>query len=183
MAPWASRSRSAGTVILGLLLALSASAAELGDRVGIIHGGEAGDVRLTIARESLAPGSSIVIVTMPDGAVLCCAVVGVAHVPPVDAFDPIYLDDEGKTTYVLDTTGLGTEAVTGFGVIATAIADGGRPDIDGDGRPETFRSCASGEGLHMTVWSGEPLASARLWHAYVYLGYDTEPDCTPQDYE
>jgi hypothetical protein len=44
------------------------------------------------------------------------------------------------------------------------------------------RSCASSEGLHLTVWSGTPLRSERLWHRYWYLGYDVEPDCQPADY-
>jgi hypothetical protein len=44
------------------------------------------------------------------------------------------------------------------------------------------RRCASSEGLHLTVWSGTPLKSVRLWHAYWYLGFDVEPDCRPADY-
>jgi len=39
------------------------------------------------------------------------------------------------------------------------------------------RSCTSHEGLHLTVWSGTPLESRRLWHEYYYLGYDVEPSC------
>lgn len=45
------------------------------------------------------------------------------------------------------------------------------------------RICSSSEGLHVTVWSGTPLRSARLWHQYWYLGYDVESDCQPADYE
>ena len=45
-----------------------------------------------------------------------------------------------------------------------------------------FRTCASEEGVHATAWSGVPLSSPRRWHAYYYLGYDVEPDCTPADY-
>jgi hypothetical protein len=45
-----------------------------------------------------------------------------------------------------------------------------------------FRTCASEEGIHTTAWSGVPLSSPRRWHAYYYLGYDVEPDCTPADY-
>ena len=46
-----------------------------------------------------------------------------------------------------------------------------------------FRTCASGEGIHATAWSGTPLLSPRRWHVYYYLGYDIEPDCTPADYK
>jgi hypothetical protein len=31
--------------------------------------------------------------------------------------------------------------------------------------------------LHFTAWEGTPLKGTRVWHAYFYLGYDTEPDC------
>jgi hypothetical protein len=48
--------------------------------------------------------------------------------------------------------------------------------------PWRFRSCASQEGIHATAWSGIPLSTPRRWHAYHYLGYDVEPDCTPADY-
>jgi len=44
------------------------------------------------------------------------------------------------------------------------------------------RACASSEGLHLTLWDGEPLKGRRLWHAYYYLGYDVEPTCQPADY-
>ena len=43
------------------------------------------------------------------------------------------------------------------------------------------RSCTSNEGLHVTVWAGAPLRSRRLWHQYVYLGYDVEPSCEERD--
>ena len=45
-----------------------------------------------------------------------------------------------------------------------------------------FRTCASAEGVHATAWSGVPLVAPRRWHAYYYLGYDVEQDCTPADY-
>lgn len=45
------------------------------------------------------------------------------------------------------------------------------------------RGCASSEGLHLTLWSGEPLKGTRLWHTYYYLGYDVEPTCRPGDYQ
>jgi hypothetical protein len=43
---------------------------------------------------------------------------------------------------------------------------------------ETFRQCASAEGLHLTVWSGEPLKGPVDWQRYVYLGMDLEVTCT-----
>ncbi|MBE9015678.1 hypothetical protein IQ272_05875 [Chroococcidiopsidales cyanobacterium LEGE 13417] len=51
-------------------------------------------------------------------------------------------------------------------------------DLDGDGIEESFRSCVSFEGLHLTVWSGQALTGIRKWHSYYYLGYDVKPTCT-----
>jgi hypothetical protein len=55
-------------------------------------------------------------------------------------------------------------------------------DLDGDGVDEHFRTCASAEGLHYTIWSGEPLNGRLRWHRYHYLGYDVDPTCTPKDF-
>jgi hypothetical protein len=54
-------------------------------------------------------------------------------------------------------------------------------DMDGDGRTEFFRACTSAEGLHMTIWKGNPLEGQRKWHYYYYLGYDVTPNCTDSD--
>jgi hypothetical protein len=75
-----------------------------------------------------------------------------------------------------------------------AIAVDGRFEVDRQGSvvllranetaiPIGVRSCTSSEGLHLTLWSGEPLKSTRLWHMYYYLGYDVEPTCQPADYQ
>ena len=62
------------------------------------------------------------------------------------------------------------------GDTVTLLVEAGKP-------PWRFRTCASEEGIHATAWSGTPLAASRRWHAYYYLGYDVEPNCTPRDYE
>jgi hypothetical protein len=51
-------------------------------------------------------------------------------------------------------------------------------DIDGDGRPDTFRFCTSSEGVHLTLWDGTPASGRREWHRYVYVGYDLDPTCS-----
>lgn len=56
-------------------------------------------------------------------------------------------------------------------------------DINSDGKVEYFRHCASYEGTHLTIWTGKPLEGKRIWHTYVYLGYDTEANCKKADYE
>lgn len=74
-------------------------------------------------------------------------------------------------------------AIAGYGGSFNVAGGRVRADLNNDGRLESFRVCASNEGLHLTVWEGESLKSKRLWHKYYYLGYDIEPDCTKKDYE
>ncbi len=56
-------------------------------------------------------------------------------------------------------------------------------DLDQNHKTETFRACSASDGIHLTVWSGDPLSSALLWHGYYYepsnpgLG----PSCTVRE--
>ena len=60
--------------------------------------------------------------------------------------------------------------------------DGLWVDFNKDGVRDTFRTCTSTEGIHLTVWNGEPLVDQRMWHRYLFLGYDVNPSCTQADY-
>lgn len=51
-------------------------------------------------------------------------------------------------------------------------------DLDGDGINEFFRSCASLEGIHLTIWSSQAITGILRWHQYYYVGYDLEPTCS-----
>ena len=91
------------------------------------------------------------------------------------------IDIELKDRTVLDGRAAAVETIA-VGVIASGegvhLLGRDSVDLDGDGSPERFASCTSTEGVHLTVWSGPVGESARLWHTYVYLGFDTEPTCT-----
>jgi hypothetical protein len=83
--------------------------------------------------------------------------------------------------HLLSLNAPGFEAgMLGIAVLADSAAalDGARTDLDQDGVAEHYRSCASTEGVHLTVWAGEPHTGRRIWHAYYYLGYDVEPNCS-----
>lgn len=45
----------------------------------------------------------------------------------------------------------------------------------------SFSSCTSTEGIHVSLWSGSDLDRVRIWSAYVYLGYNTEPTCSDSE--
>lgn len=90
--------------------------------------------------------------------------------------------------YVVDAP---ADTIGWRGVPIVVVGKLPRPEMRGDTvmleveqgkEPWRFRTCASEEGIHATAWSGVPLGSPRRWHAYYYLGYDVEPDCTPADY-
>ena len=69
-------------------------------------------------------------------------------------------------------------AIVGFRGKIQRAGDSLWADLYGDGQRAFFRSCASFEGIHFTVWTGRPLSGTLLWHQYFYLGYDVEPTCT-----
>ena len=54
-------------------------------------------------------------------------------------------------------------------------------NLDGEGQAEYFRSCTSNEGIHFTVWTGQPITGILRWHHYRYLGYDVTPDCKTEE--
>lgn len=76
-------------------------------------------------------------------------------------------------------------AFDGFGIIGNAamkvVGGVARVDLNDDGSLEYFRSCTSAEGIWLTIWTGKPLIGKRIWSAYYYLGYDTEPTCKRND--
>jgi hypothetical protein len=86
------------------------------------------------------------------------------------------------TYYRLDTPEF-RQGDLGIAIITDAVQffRGGRTDIDGDGAAETYRACTSAEGVHLSVWAGEPLESPRVWHYYYPLGYKVEPSCVAAD--
>ena len=72
-------------------------------------------------------------------------------------------------------------AIAQFSKDLTVAESGVTGDLDGDGHSAAFRSCTSTEGVHLTVWKGEPLRGVRKWHFYYYLGYNVRPSCTNGD--
>ena len=61
------------------------------------------------------------------------------------------------------------------------VGDRVEVDLDQDGVAERFFTCASYEGVHLTVWSGVPMKGEERWHRYYYVPYDTEPTCFSAD--
>lgn len=53
-------------------------------------------------------------------------------------------------------------------------------DLDQNGKTESFRTCGSDNGIHLTVWKGDPLTGTIVWHGYYYEPGNpgTLPTCT-----
>lgn len=56
-------------------------------------------------------------------------------------------------------------------------------DLDQNGRTESFRACSAGDGIHVTVWSGNALDGTLLWHGSYYEPGNTGvgPACTAKE--
>ena len=90
---------------------------------------------------------------------------------------------ENDATYRLDAGKLSRAAsISRLSATINSILRGNVRGIVGSNE-FSFRSCTSMEGIHFTIWSGEALTGKRLWHAYYYLGYDTEPTCKEAEFK
>jgi len=155
--------------------------------IGVI--GQAPNERwcLAIADSGLTLGDTVLAVAIPVGPLTSIAALDVFEVIGVHPgiCGPLW-GAFGDADYELKagTPGPGSPSVTVLGANAELLVTDSavQTDLDGDGNFETFRSCTSYEGLHLSLWGGPPLQSARLWHRYFALGYDVEPSCTEADY-
>lgn len=178
------------TSLLLVLLCYPSAAAEKTDFRFVSHLGVAvqkSDMAcLYIHNTELAAGSPLMLVLLaPPQSIAKAEIVGPAseNCPRIDQ------SDTSMKLYQIRMLGKSLPpatpaiAVSGFSGRFHTRGKYVTADMDGDGRPEFFRFCASSEGLHMTVWSGKLLRGKPRWHQYYYLGYDVEPNCTPEDTE
>ena len=145
---------------------------------------KAGHTCLYILDSSLSPGQRVqfVTATTPQAA-------GEAEIlmKADETCNDSAQDKPGVIHYSLKTTqGALRRAAPAFAIAnysraLTPTETGMAADLDGDGKPDSFRSCTSSEGVHLTVWKGKPLEGLRKWHYYYYLGFDVTPDCTEAD--
>lgn len=56
-------------------------------------------------------------------------------------------------------------------------------DLDQNGKLQTFRACASNDGIHLTVWDGNPLQGTLIWHGFYYdpAASGLAPPCTEKE--
>ena len=150
--------------------------AALGARVGLAVR-RAGKVCFSIYNAHLATKAHVVLVTptLPQStatAVIAGPGPGCAGVNDPDMTGYELAIVHGKVADNLVLIGIA-------GAARLSLRDGRRieGDLGHNGKSQTFRSCTSADGVHLTIWQG----SRRLWHAYYYIGQDLEPTCTDKD--
>ena len=128
------------------------------------------------ANQHLPAGASVALVDPAERVVFTVASGPLGGDPP-GAFPLVLIDEVPAAAYrlhsarsadSLELPELGVASLPG-----AAAIDSVRPDLDGDGQPETVSECTSLEGMHIVVSTGDN----ERWHAYYALGYDVEPTC------
>jgi hypothetical protein len=154
------------------------------DRVGIVEVSEGDTGCLTIPTSTLQSGDDIAIVRLQNPQSYFLSHVR-AKLASRCSRDPD--EDPNASTYSIELAqGRIQAGEVGIGITKFKgpfrILDGlVRGDLEKNGVPDSFRVGTSMEGLHLTVWHGEPLNSPLRWHEYYYLGYDVVPSCTNAD--
>jgi hypothetical protein len=144
-----------------------------------IAAGRGNQVCLAVESATLARGSTVTIVD-PETPQSARRAVVRERLASCDAFDKSAV---GGVYYRLQLPAGNNSTVTlaiGFaGAVASTTLTSGILTLRlSSGYPRVHvRSCTSSEGVHLTVWAGEPLKSRRLWHQYFHLDYDVEPSC------
>lgn len=186
------RLRSAALTILSLYLPVSVSAQEFNyDRdLGLAAVDQSGLVCVTIRAPNLAPGTPVTLVWVPAGGSAWKPQVTEAEVrgqrdDPCNIPEGAEPNDFAYEAVAIDTLVYANQVYfAGLFPSNKIVIEGqrARGDLDGDGVAEEFRACTSQEGLHMSIFSGEPLKGRRRWRRYYYLGYDVEASCENRDF-
>ncbi len=159
----------------------------LNSKIGVVYWGSKDNLKFKIPNKNLKKDTKVVIITLSPQRLICCAeVVGISSSED-QAIQRVFFDNGKSVMYDLKLVS-GHNFQLGFGIIDSTLEfteKSGKVigDLNKDGVPESFRDCTSMEGVHLTIWSGEPLKGTKLRHAYFYLGYDVEPSCLEKDFK
>ena len=138
---------------------------------------------LAMEGPGLLPGAVVTLVTVNDPQQVQRVLISrpLAHSEAMAKHDmrgPYYEVTPQSSSKALPDLAVAVLGRPNFQRIGTAVAlRVGNPPVS-----VRVRSCTSSEGLHLTLWDGEPLKGTMLWHDYYYLGFDVEPTCQPADY-
>lgn len=173
------------TSIFALLLLIVASLEIFGQtpdpRIGIVNSDDTGPC-LAIQNANLKAGQKIVVV-LPDEPQTTFTTFVEEKVEnscssQIDIFEKssFYRLKEFEYEDVFFGFGLvGIDVKSVKGVITA--------NINGNLKPDYFRSCQGQESFLFTIWDGKPLIGKRIFEAGYYVPYGTEPTCKRKDYQ
>ncbi len=74
-------------------------------------------------------------------------------------------------------------AVVAAPAVFTSDGNSVRADLDQNGNKQLFRICSADDGVHLSVWSGNPLAGQVIWHGHFFEESNPGigPACTPPE--
>jgi hypothetical protein len=128
------------------------------------------------------PGQKITVVLPDTGKTLTALVL--AGDAALQGKRACYMDEAAKAhlTKLAFEGRKGAMPAVGIGFLKTGpgikLDSERKVDLDADGMLESFKACTSSEGVHLTVWTGDPHKGIRRWHAYYFVDYDTKATCT-----
>lgn len=169
-------------ILVTTVLAMQSVAA--GTPIGVATASSDGHMCVAMPAPALMPGTTLTLIDLDARQSPVVATI-VRRVPGCDRLEralipePFYVAEVTTST----TSDSGTVWVAFSGRLKTHRLGSGplMVQVSAAYPNAQVRSCTSREGLHLTVWSGTPLKSQRLWHVYYYLGYDVEPSCDDLD--
>lgn len=157
---------------------LVAAAEEL--RAGVLTSSR-GETVLAMAGPLLAPGTKLTLIS--PGIPQTLRTVRIVAETPNDGDD--FTERIVGPYYEVAATDAVTKPLPAFAVAvltegpATKIGDEFSLKMSATQPDVRAKWCASYEGIHFTLWSGEPLKASRLWHIYYNVGGNLRPTCDP----
>jgi hypothetical protein len=158
--------------------AVFAKAFDYKNQIGIVSTTDAGQLCLTLPNPSLSAGMPIAIITLDVPQKILKAKIAGKMAKVCEEHSLM----ESVVSYRVQAgappggmLGIGVVGFSGKFVLRDSKAFA---DLNDNGIEDSFHSCAGSEGVHLTVWDGEPLK----WHDYHYLGFDVESDCTQANF-
>lgn len=164
-----------GLAVAAVLNCMHASAGTIGSdlQFGVVW--NEGSVACASGLGTALPGTTVWIISQDNTRVSRELVLGAAEGNECMRFsdtEKVYRLSAGPKNGELSVAIAGVLELRGKGQRVVAATEGKVYEL-------RVLQCASKEGVHFTVWTGNGSEFSRIWHRYVYLGYDIEPNCQP----
>jgi hypothetical protein len=155
-------------------------------RVGLVSALGGGHV-LSIDNESLTPGTRLLFCGQDSSRTTLYGSITGKYTRPKNDFRPFVNDNISgnsvEPVYTIEADFLKGTMIPFAVAVVLDNHDGSAAmkncdDLDRDGVREYFSGCASHEGDHTIIRTGDKKTGKKRWHVYYYFGYTIESNCT-----